>query len=59
MLVSHIGSISSNNISLGNTYRVPKFSHSLISVGQLCEKNYNNFYPLRATFLLFVYSRNI
>jgi hypothetical protein len=35
--VSHIGSISSPNLSVDNTYLVPQLSLNLLSVSQLCE----------------------
>jgi hypothetical protein len=35
--VSHIGFISSPNLSVDNTYLVPQLSLNLLSVGQLCE----------------------
>ena len=37
MPVSHIGSISTSNLSIGDTYLVPKLSLNLLFVGQLCE----------------------
>ena len=37
MSVSHIGSISSPDLTIPNTYLVPKLSLNLFSVGQLCE----------------------
>jgi hypothetical protein len=35
--VSHIGSISTKQLSVSNTYLVPHLSLNLLSVGQLCE----------------------
>jgi len=37
MPVSHVGSISTSNLSVSDTYLVPKLSLNLLSVGQLCE----------------------
>ena len=37
MPVSHKGTISSPNLSLNNTFHIPKLSLNLLSVGQLCE----------------------
>jgi hypothetical protein len=37
MPVSHVGSISTSNLSISHTYLVPKLSSNLLSVGQLCE----------------------
>ena len=37
MFVSHIGGVSTSNLSLPNTFLVPKLSLNLISVGQLCD----------------------
>ena len=37
MSVSHIGSISSPDLTIPNTYLVPKLSLNLLYVGQLCE----------------------
>jgi hypothetical protein len=35
--VSHIGSVSTHQLSMSNTYLVPNLSLNLLSVGQLCE----------------------
>jgi hypothetical protein len=35
--VSHVGSISTSNLYVSDTYLVPKLSLNLLSVGQLCE----------------------
>jgi hypothetical protein len=35
--VSHIGSICTLDLSVSDTYLVPKLSLNLLSVGQLCE----------------------
>jgi hypothetical protein len=40
MHVSHTGSISLSNLSLPNTYLIPKLNFNLISVGQLCDLGY-------------------
>ena len=37
MPVSHIGFVSTSNLSIGDTYLVHKLSLNIISVGQLCE----------------------
>ena len=37
MSVSHIGTISSPNLTILDTYLVPKLSLNLLFVGQLCE----------------------
>jgi hypothetical protein len=37
MPVSHVGSISTSNLSISDTYLVPKLSLNLFFVGQLCE----------------------
>jgi hypothetical protein len=37
MFVSHIGTISSPDLTISDTYLVPKLSLNLLSVGQLCE----------------------
>ncbi|KAA8517060.1 hypothetical protein F0562_017122 [Nyssa sinensis] len=37
MPVSHVGSISTSNLSVSDTYLVPQLSLNLLSVGQLCE----------------------
>jgi hypothetical protein len=37
MPVSHIGSISTSNLSASDTYLMPMLSLNLLSVGQLCE----------------------
>jgi len=37
MPISHIGSISTSNLSVNDNYLVPKLSLNLLSVGQLCE----------------------
>ena len=37
MSVSHIGTISSPDLTIPDTYLVPKLSLNLLSVGQLCE----------------------
>jgi hypothetical protein len=39
--VSHIGTISSPNLTIPNTYLVPKLSLNLLSVGQLCELGFD------------------
>jgi hypothetical protein len=38
MPVNHIGSISTSNLSVSDTYLVPKLSLNLLSVGKLCEQ---------------------
>jgi hypothetical protein len=38
MPVSHVGSISTSNLSISDTYLVPKLSLNLLSFGQLCER---------------------
>jgi hypothetical protein len=40
MHVSHTGSISLSNLSLPNTYLIPKLNFNLISIGQLCDLGY-------------------
>jgi len=40
MHVSHTCSISLSNLSLPNTYLIPKLNFNLISVGQLCDLGY-------------------
>ena len=37
MLVSHKGTISSPNLSLSDTFHIPKLSLNLLSLGQPCE----------------------
>ena len=37
MPVSHIGFVSTSNLSVGDTYLVPKLSLNLLFVGQICE----------------------
>ena len=37
MFVSHIGTVSSPNLTILDTYLVLKLSLNLLSVGQLCE----------------------
>ena len=41
MSVSHIGTISSPDLTIPDTYLVPKLSLNLLSVGQLCELGLN------------------
>ena len=41
MLVSHIGYVSVSNLSLSNTFLIPKLTLNLLSVGQLCELGLN------------------
>jgi hypothetical protein len=43
MHVSHTGSISLSNLSLPNTYLIPKLNFNLISIGQLCDLGYENY----------------
>ena len=40
MHVSHTGHISLSNLSLPNTYLIPKLNFNLISIGQLCDLGY-------------------
>ena len=37
MPISHIGSVSTSNLFVGDTYLVPKLSLNLLSIGQLYE----------------------
>lgn len=41
MHVSHIGQVSTSNVTLSNTYLIPKLTFNLISVGQLCDLGLN------------------
>ena len=40
MHVSHKGTISLSNVTLPNTYLIPKLNFNLISIGQLCDLGY-------------------
>ena len=44
MPVTHIGTISSNDISLSDVYFVPQLSLNLLSVGQLCDLDLHLFF---------------
>ena len=37
MPVSHIGSVCTSNLSVGDNYLIPKLCLNLLSIGQLCE----------------------
>ena len=41
MLVNHIGYVFVSNLSLSNTFLIPKLTLNLLSVGQLCELGLN------------------
>ena len=37
MFVSHIGTVSSPDLTISDTYLIPKLFLNLLSIGQLCE----------------------
>jgi hypothetical protein len=45
--VSHIGSVSTYQLSMSDTYLVPNLSLNLLSIGQLCELGLELHFPKR------------